>query len=207
MKPVLMFTDQDRLDMTIRTSDIYLSKFNDVFKAYQTLQLGQIDYNEFRQLVSDPECFIFDKMTGGEKMEINGLKISKHKAIDLLEKPEGYSNLIDSIKILKEANGFTLQQFNIHDIVENEIVLSHAYINKSKESANVYATNEKELALFEFLGRVMKDAVATFGEGGISINKLFSECHSIHSTKNGRGEDRHFYILNYRPLKNDNFYI
>lgn len=207
MKKVLMFTDQDRLEGKIGSCEIYLSLFNDVLKGYLKLNFGPIDFLEFRELVADPECFIFDKMTGGEKIEIAGLKISKHKAIDLLEKPEGYEELIKSIEILKGANGFTFQQLNIHDLVKNEIVLSKDYIDNAKESANVYATNEKELALFEFLNRVMKDAVETFGEGSISINKLFSECLTIRSTKNGRGEDVHFYVLNYRPLKNDNFYI
>lgn len=207
MKPVLMFTEQDRLDRGIENHKIYFTPLNDVLNAYQKLQLGQIDYNDFKQLVADPECFIFDKMTGGEKMEINGFKVSKHKALDLLEKPEGYQNLIAAIEVLKVANGFTLQELNIHDLVENQIVLSQAFIDKQTEAAKVYATNEKELKLFEFLNRVMKDAVKTFGEGGIDINKLMSECVKNFAHPIGNGEHRQFFIVNYRPIKSDNFYI
>ncbi len=173
MKKVKLSFKQKEFNQDIESHSILLPFFNEVFQSYQAMKLPELTLNEFRELINKPEAVVFEKMTQGKVMEMNGFKIASEKAFNMIEKPEGYEKLIASINAVKAGLNFDWFLNNV-SIENGEVILNSELINQITERNTVYARTEQQLKAYEFTKTVIEKAVECFGDGTQDISFLLA---------------------------------
>lgn len=130
-----------------RTFDHHMSMIGHVIRELQpfaddfaALSIGEINNaDEFRDMMQDPERFVFAKM--GVEGGMTGEKMSK--AIDLLDKDSGVKGFVGKVRAyeIKEYNIFMKVSFK-----EGNVFYSEEDIQKKRDSCSHFANTEKELA-------------------------------------------------------------
>jgi len=161
-------------DLT-RQKSVYLSDFNEILNVYGTLELAVLTAAEFRSLVTNPKSVIFDKIGDGQTPTINGIPISRDKAIELVTMPDGFDALNQLIEGFKNSHSRWNEFLNDIDIVDGVVVLKQSVIDANVEAGKTYATTPNEKALFDFLTAVKTAASTYFGETKADLGILVSK--------------------------------
>ncbi|PZP44846.1 MAG: hypothetical protein DI598_14070 [Pseudopedobacter saltans] len=187
--PILIWEDlseRERIRAKYETIKSELQKFLDNYNKIEVpdlqdpslkRKLAVLTSDEFAELFRMHETILFDKLTNGEGIIVSGVALNKAKALEIIEKPEGWSMLVDSIEELKSIspNGNPLSNlrgfFSFNTIKDMFIVDSNGsgidyseQCNKMIEATGKqYAKSEKAIAMYEFA----KEAIALFKEKGL----------------------------------------
>ncbi len=169
-KQTLKFKENDFND-EVESYSILLPLVGNLIAAYNSMQLPELVNNDVSELLSNPQAFIYDKMTMGDQIELHGFKIDRNKAFDLLEKPDGHDNLVNAIDSIKAQPNYVWHLSN-YDLVNGEAVLKPALIAQIRERHTLYATNAEHLKAFNFAQAVISAAAEYFGDGAIDIPSI-----------------------------------
>lgn len=133
-----------------------------IVDLYQTLGVPVLNTDDLKPMFKDPEGFIFDKVTGGGTLHINGQAVDRMKAIELLKKPAGYDSFIlllnSSIEDLKGRllfpDNYPVTPDNIDLYFElaedNTVVFKQSMQDKIDASYKRYAKSDLAKNMVEF---------------------------------------------------------
>ena len=169
-KTKLSFRDS-RFNEEIERYNLLIPLLNEVLATYNETSLPALTNIEFKGLFSEQQAIIFDKMNMDKPFEVNGFKVDKEKAFELLSKPFGYEKLVSSIEAVKSQDNYAWHLANV-DLVSREIVLKPHLCESAKEMCTIYATTEDHLKAFKFAEDVVNSAKLHFGDGEIDIPSL-----------------------------------
>lgn len=189
-----------RYNEQIRLKSVHLSKFTAILAAYNALNIGEITANEFKSLVQNPASFIFDKMTNGQDIVIGGLKVNKAKAIEILEKPNGYEamkDLITSYQNTVPSWNHYLSSIDI-DAENEEVIIAQTVLDAELEASKVYAKTNNEQKVFQFVQDVIDLATAAFGGKNPDLAELISS--TITTREEPHGSRNNQYLVNYKAI-------
>jgi len=173
MKKVKLSFKENDYNAEIESYAALIPHFKNVLDAYNSMGLPELTQTEFKQLFSNAQSVIFDKMTNGKEIEINGFKIDKTNALNILQKPAGYSVLIACLEDVKKEAAFSYHLSNV--IIEDcEIVLIPSLVDSIREKNTIYARTEKQLKAYEFTMAVIAKATECFGDG-LDVTLLLRE--------------------------------
>lgn len=164
MEKVKLGFKQNDFDTEIESYSALLPLFNEVFNAYKTTGLPELSFTEFKQLFTTLKSLIFHKMTDGNGMEMGGFKMNPETAFDIVQKPEGYQELLTAIEKAKDEQHYAYHLSNC-EMTGNEIVLVASLFEKVTEKNTIYARTDKQLKAYEFTKAVIDKAAECFDEG------------------------------------------
>lgn len=139
----------------LETTREYLQKFVDNATAIGV----KVDENDLQPLFANPKIFITEKLLTGENLEIGGLKLSKEKLFDLIEKPTGTTELIESIlqaQSDKESREFHVAKVGYFSVVENVVTVNAAHLELITNHNSLFIENENQKQGFEKTCEIVK---------------------------------------------------
>lgn len=180
---VLYYQDKNAREVNRKAWETERLRVCEVVDLYNQTKLSPLSKGDLGRLVNNTINFLFDKLTGGNDAHLSIgtgdtatlLPVIKSKAIDMLQKPKGYNELMEGIKNLgieafkgHKHNGDIIWQVstinNYFDIDDNgEVVYTESLKNKIDDYENYYISNERGKKMLNFLEAVAK----AFYENGI----------------------------------------
>lgn len=160
------------------------------FQSYvnKVIALGlTVAENDLEQLFENPKAYITDKLTAGENMQVGGLKLNKEKLFDLIEKPAGTNELIQSIEKdlmdrgIREYNIWSVKIFNVN---ANEVVINPAQLENINTRFSLFIESENQKQAYEKLQGIASLVNELNQMQGLKIN-LSDELHDLLKGSNG----------------------
>jgi hypothetical protein len=167
MKPVLISFNEQLYKQKIAAFETYASIMQKVVETFAALTLPALTIIDLQSLFHDPVSMVFDKMTNGQPVSIAGLQVDKIKAMELLIKPGGYEELLDTVAESKKAiahHQYDFARFNISsiadcfDMVDGAILLKPLKEAELKESCNAYAKTDNAKKMLAFTQTIVDKA-------------------------------------------------
>lgn len=191
MSILIHYDENNYLNDVAALQNIGLTHIQDVVNGYLALDIGKLFPSEFKRLFEAPEELIFDKITGGE-LAIQGIKVKKKEAMALLERPNGYDGLLQSINsvfgYLKEQR---IKCFNtpvslanldkIFELNESlEVVVREDYKERMQAAYKKYATSDKAKAMYAFAKSILEkydelQISQYYRSNGLSLGTVINE--------------------------------
>lgn len=118
-----------------------------------------LEENDLSLMFENPKAYITEKITAGENMQVGNLKLNKEKLFDLIEKPAGTTQLIESIE--KDLQDKGAREFNIwhvecFKIIKNLVVVSPEHLDHINTRFSLFIENENQKQAFEKLQGITK---------------------------------------------------
>jgi hypothetical protein len=113
-----------------------------------------VNENDLIIMFENPKEYIVDKLTAGENMQVGGLKLNKEKLFDLIEKPAGTNEIIQSIEKdlmdrgIREHNIWSVKNFNVN---ANKVVVNPEYLENVNTRFSLFIENENQNKAYEKL--------------------------------------------------------
>ncbi len=211
MTKVLIATNMAKYNENISRNSILLPVIGNVLVAYNAMDIGKLTGAEFKAMVLSPEETVFDKMTGGEPVSIMGFAVDKTKAIEMIVKPNGYSDFIVARNTLKSKQSWE-HYLNLTDVSDDglQIVLSQSVLDTELEASKIYAEGANEILIYNFAKNILELAGETFGnkagyyDFADMVNSIIHTHHDATGKKwyiNPQGVKN--YLVNKMPVVND----
>lgn len=105
---VLLHKRQNLIDSEISRLELPKKYFKEYLKKVDLLGIELLE-NDLIPLFENPKSFITDKLTQNETLKVGNLTLNKEKLFDLIEKPTGTNELINSIIIDKQSESINTQ--------------------------------------------------------------------------------------------------
>ena len=133
----------------------------------------EVQENDLIALFEDTKGYITDKLTHGESLQVGGLTLNKEKVFDLIEKPVGTNEIIESI--LKDQQDKGIREGNIwfknrFIITNNKVVISEATLEQITEGCSTYVTSQNQKTGFEKMQQIATLLNEVNQLNGIKIN-------------------------------------
>jgi hypothetical protein len=148
-----------------------LNRLNEITEDYKTLGFAPLDSDSLKTFFHHTDAFIRKQAENliGEIPSFGGYKMKKEDFLNTLELPNTTS-IKAKIQALKDywqrtnSNAIILNNF---DVKENAVVINEDRFNAALDAHRVYATNEKEIKVFE----VMHNALQSY----LDLDKVVTE--------------------------------
>lgn len=164
--PVLIQFDEAKCNSQTGNLQQFISFFKDAIDDFNSLGIGKFDNKNFSDLFLTPQEFLFDAFMKDRPLEVGGMKVSKEKLFELLEKPTGYFSLIANIQSLHEK------------IKKVPHYITHTgFYNLDENFLNFFEFNESEIVLKQDIKKRLRtiNEVWISNEDGILVHTLFSD--------------------------------
>lgn len=99
---LLINFNEKQYDWNIETLEDFIPLLEKAIKDYNSLGIGEFLEKDFRSLFLAPKDFLKHAMMKDKPLEVGGMKVSKEKLWELLEKPPFYFSLIADIESIIE---------------------------------------------------------------------------------------------------------
>ena len=156
-------TDEFKKGRNIGILNSMKQLFGEVVLKYRDMGFGDLTIDEANQLIEDPATFVYSKLPANAKPAYS---VDPIKQMDLIEKPKGYSDLLEAIEILKikmevptefkllPKSGKELSDFfSINAGIQVEVIPSK--LVEIEESHTTFAKGDAEVML-DFVEAVKK---------------------------------------------------
>lgn len=187
--PVLIWVDKVAKNDISQKFETIKNELQKVLDAYNSIRstnpengkeptsLPILETQEFVDLFEAKETLLFDKLTKGNGIIVSGVALNKTKALEIIEKPEGWEPLVKMLEALntipKDGHAlshvrsyFTSSTITKYFIVSEDgqtIGYSEAYNSYLEGVGKHYAKSPKAIAMHEFT----KEAIHIFREKGL----------------------------------------
>src|SRR5665647_650584 len=89
-----------------------IEDMQEVIQAYNSMKIEEFTQRDFTGLFFETETFIFEKIMKDKSGEFFGMKVNKRKFFDdYLEKPRGYLDLLNAIKLFQKKTLFKVSSY------------------------------------------------------------------------------------------------
>ncbi|OAE92120.1 hypothetical protein [Flavobacterium psychrophilum] len=143
---VLLAKSQQLIDNEINQLSTQKAYFQNYLDKVILLNIT-VQENDLIQLFENPKAYITEKLTQGENLQVGGLSLNKEKLFDLIEKPVGTNELIESI--IKDTQNQSIREGNIwlanrFIIDNNEVVINPEIINQITARHSLFIKTENQ---------------------------------------------------------------
>lgn len=112
MPDVLIQFDEAHYNLAVDNYETVVEDIQEVVTAYNLLNFAPLTTQELHKLFTGFEDLMFDKMTEGQPVSIGAFKLNRKKALEILDKPNGYETLAHKVAEVK-------QRFNERHLVDS----------------------------------------------------------------------------------------
>lgn len=151
----LIYFNKELFQTQMRDLEKPREKLNAVMKAYNKTGFGPLTTDEVAALMGSPKTFLYGKITKGQDLHLQGVKIIPAKAFDFIEHPAGTAELIELIG----ANAVHPETITLFEIKGQEVKIKADTEATIKERNSHYTQTEIQdeahahlLAINEALG-------------------------------------------------------
>lgn len=140
---------------------------------------------EIGALLDNPVSLVVGRMTAGQGVIVGGLRLEDDKALEMLQKPAGYNELLQAIEYFKAQFKDGGQHFRVCGlsavpkyfvIDENDAVqFSDELTGMIGKLGKKYAVNEKQLLIYNFIKAVFDEFINT---GAVNAGCAYLHFHS-----------------------------
>jgi hypothetical protein len=158
MEKLLMNFDKHNYDLDINNHETYgCQAYQNIIDQFQTMGLGQVlNIDELQELLDNPKAFVLSKMSNEKEHKFFGIVLKREKIFDMLEQPPaGFEVLEQAIKNYHQARMNNISQYRgllqpeYYDLHRGKVIISEEKKKRLKEQHSVYATTEKQQAIFK----------------------------------------------------------
>lgn len=160
MKKILLSYDKRNHDAVLARVNSDVKTLNALVETIRTeSDRIEITKENIQSLIKDPKGFIFDLVVEKDKLNFNGLPISRKKAMEMIDFPAEYSIIISECEKVKSQlsnNTYKIQDYNITRIsiedlslLDFELSLTENYTESLKAEFCTYTSNEKQNTALE----------------------------------------------------------
>lgn len=143
---VLLAKSQHLIDNEINQLSTQKAYFQSYLDKIILLDITVME-NDLIPLFENPKAYITEKLTQGENVQVGGLSLNKEKLFDLIEKPVGTNELIESI--IKDTQNQSIRESNIwlanrFIIDNNEVVINPEILNQITARYSLFIETENQ---------------------------------------------------------------
>lgn len=162
MKKVLLSYNEAKHTDAVRMVNNDVKTLNNLIETIKT-QSERIVINKenIKSLINDSKGFIFDLVVEKDKLNFNGLPISRKKALEMIDFPVEFSLIITECEKVKNQfsnknytiGGYVINRVSIDDLTLNDsgFVCDEDYLKDLKDEFSVYTLNEKQNTAIEHI--------------------------------------------------------
>ena len=163
MEPLLVKFYEENFKGQISSLESIKDKCQELISYFEGMKIGKFEKKDFKNLVFSTEGYLFEKIMFEKPLEVVGMKVSKAKLFDLLEKPTGYFELINmakslinriDAKIKTEDVKITPDLFLIRTFeftgVDFNLKVNDTLIAELKRKNEIYAISDKAQMAYNF---------------------------------------------------------
>lgn len=177
---LLIHFDESKCKYHIEALENFIPDFFETaISKFNKLGIGTFKKENFSELFLTPKEFLFKQLMRDKPLNVAGMKVSKEKLFDLLEKPIGYFTLIAEIKTLQDKvnklSPWILYSSNLEYFLslfefgaDDKIQLTNEIKEEIKRKNEVYVSKESSKAMYKFLKSLEK----LFNESDIFIKNI-----------------------------------
>lgn len=187
MKKTLIHTDEQTAYKVKRGWDIQKQELQKVIDLYNITGFPKLTTGDLQPLFSNTNVFLFDKLTGGSGAQLvigaaenkNYLPIDKEAAINIMQKPAGYNELLEGIKKIfpfahrgigdasTQVAKYSPTNITYVFVIDEagELQYSERTLNEIEEAGKYYIQSETGNKLFQFV----TDTVAAYYANGLDM--------------------------------------
>ena len=171
---VLLHKNQNLIDNEINQQQ-HIIKY---FQGYidKVVALGfKVNDNDLEPLFENPKAYITAKITDGQNLQVGGLTLNKEKLFDLIEKPEGTNEFIESVtKDLSKNDILEHYIFRAHrfSVSNNTVVLKKEILEELDNRHSIFIQSENQQNGYNKI---------------VELAKLVNEINLLANTKIGAG--------------------
>ncbi len=171
---VLLHKNQNLIDNEINQQQ-HIIKY---FQGYidKVVALGfKVNDNDLEPLFENPKAYITAKITDGQNLQVGGLTLNKEKLFDLIEKPEGTNEFIESVtKDLSKNDILEHYIFRAHrfSVSNNKVVLKKEILEELDNRHSIFIQSKNQQNGYNKI---------------VELAKLVNEINQLATTKIGTG--------------------
>jgi hypothetical protein len=167
MKQKLISFEKTNYEKALRLSNNDLLAYNKILTAIINNAPGvEINMENIEAIYNNPKEYAFDCLVGNTPLTFVGVTVNKQKAMELVEMPQNWLNVINVALLIKA--GF--EKTATHEISRNEhidrvsfsdielkndcFILSADYLTSLKDSYSLYTQNEKQNEAYDLLNGI-----------------------------------------------------
>ncbi len=171
---VLLHKNQNLIDNEINQQQ-HIIKY---FQGYidKVVALGfKVNDNDLEPLFENPKAYITAKITDGQNLQVGGLTLNKEKLFDLIEKPEGTNEFIESVtKDLSKNDILEHYIFRAHrfSVINNKVVLKKEILEELDNRHSIFIQSKNQQNGYNKI---------------VELAKLVNEINQLATTKIGTG--------------------
>jgi hypothetical protein len=159
---VLLSTAEHMISSELNSYSLPEKYFKECLKNYSKLGLKPLEAKDLNTLIENPKAFIIQQITHGESLNIGGLKMNPEKLFEIIEKPPGTEEFIESLlkdkqdKWIREGSHFRVDCFVVSNGTEIEICPKLKTSITEKHSIFLECENQKKaLEILDILAENM----------------------------------------------------
>jgi hypothetical protein len=170
MKQTELSFNHLRFNETIDRPKSFLPLLNNIVEAYAYLNILPLTgIGELLELIEDTCTFVVKRISNGNELKVGDIQIRMDKAFDFLNKPQGYDNLL---AVIQQLNRLFPSYKKCFELVDNEVVLSEKYLQKTHFECSEHIETEAEQKVYDFATEIIKAGEKIFGTGNIPFGDI-----------------------------------
>lgn len=154
-QPITLFVNQGEIDLALRQWDERKDYFQSIVNKYKLLNIAApLLENDLVEMMNAPKEFLVKKITEGNKLNIGGMKLEADKAFDLIEKPTGcieFINTIENAKKHDSAIKYYYRHAYFFVIVDGLVEIKPEELEKITTQNTVFLRSQKEKDIYDLL--------------------------------------------------------
>lgn len=115
--------------------------------------------DDLNLLFVNPKEYIADRLTRGEQMKVGGLNLNKERLFDLIDKPNGTNDLIDSIQkdiTHRKTREFYIWKVKNFSVDKNRVIINPEYLESITQRHSLFIETETQKKGFEKVQQIVK---------------------------------------------------
>jgi hypothetical protein len=160
MKKVLLSYNERKHTDAVRMVNNDLKTLNNLIEIIKTESKRiAINKENIKSLINDPKGFIFDLVVEKDKLNFNGLPISRKKAMEMIDFPSDFAVIISECEKVKNQfsnkyytiGEYEIERVSIDDLTltEEGLVFNDDYLQDLKDEFSIYTSNETQNTAIE----------------------------------------------------------
>lgn len=176
-----IFTDQRAISLALSEISTAQQQFQKYVDMYNKItELEPLKENDLEGFIRTPKEFLVERLMTGKSLEVGGVTLSKDKLYDIMEKPEGFDDLVSELLKLK-TDRYTIQNSfiqlkNLFIKSGTAVEIRSGHINFLEKKHSIYLDSESKERAYELLRNISEGINELKKIKKFSVDYFFEEC-------------------------------